>query len=104
MIIVIEVCLLCQIAVLPDYSAALSLIFPVIVLVVIDDIVYFVVIMELQGIHSAGFLELAEYKNDFFLFVVSLTLYMGNSCSPGLLLPFLCIDGCSQTFICRSQI
>ena len=59
-------------------------------LAVIDDTMYFGVEMELQGIHSAGFLELAEYEKKFFFFlVVSLTLYIGNSCSPGLLLPFL---------------
>ena len=54
--------------ILPYYFAALCLIFPFIVLAVIDDTMYFGVEMELQGIHSAGFLELAEYEKNFFFF------------------------------------
>lgn len=88
-IILMEICLLWQIAVLPYRFVGPCLIFPFIVLVLIDSTI-FNIERWLYCIHSADcFSELAEYETDFFFPIVSLTQYMGNSCSPGLPSPFL---------------
>lgn len=66
MIILMEICLLWQIAVLPYWFVRSELIFPFIALALIDGTMYFNVQMGLHCIYSADFLELAEYGADFF--------------------------------------